>query len=75
MKEILHPHMLHDYQRLCVSHQLQHCDSMLWLGMGLGKTPITLTTIVDRMRAGQVRINELVLCLLTLTYTLSTTRP
>tara|TARA_R110002074_G_scaffold195878_7_gene362467 strand:- start:1538 stop:3034 length:1497 start_codon:yes stop_codon:yes gene_type:complete len=55
MKEILHPHMLHDYQRLCVSHQLQHCDSMLWLGMGLGKTPITLTTIVDRMRAGQVK--------------------
>lgn len=28
---------------------------MLWLGMGLGKTPITLTTIVDRMRAGQVK--------------------
>jgi len=27
---------------------------MLWLQMGLGKTPITLTTIVDRMRAGQV---------------------
>ena len=27
---------------------------MLWLGMGLGKTIITLTTIVDRMRAGQV---------------------
>jgi len=55
MKELLHPHMLHDYQPLCVSHQLQHCDSMLWLGMGLGKTPITLTTIVDRMRAGQVK--------------------
>jgi SNF2 family DNA or RNA helicase len=28
---------------------------MLWLQMGLGKTPITLTTIVDRMRAGQVQ--------------------
>lgn len=55
MKELLHPHMLHDYQRLCVLHQLQHCDSMLWLGMGLGKTPITLTTIVDRMRAGQIK--------------------
>lgn len=54
MKELLHPHMLHDYQRVCVMHQLQHDDSMLWLGMGLGKTPITLTTIVDRMRSGQV---------------------
>ena len=28
---------------------------MLWLQMGLGKTPITLTTIVDRMSAGQVK--------------------
>jgi SNF2 family DNA or RNA helicase len=28
---------------------------MLWLQMGLGKTPITLTTIVDRMNAGQVQ--------------------
>lgn len=36
-------------------HQLQHSDSMLWLKMGLGKTPVTLTSIVDRMRAGQVQ--------------------
>lgn len=36
-------------------HQLTHDDSMLWLGMGLGKTPVTLTTIIDRMRAGQVK--------------------
>lgn len=55
MKELLTPQMLHDYQRECVMHQLQHDDSMLWLQMGLGKTPITLTTIVDRMRAGQVK--------------------
>jgi len=27
---------------------------MLWLQMGLGKTIITLTTIVEKMRAGQV---------------------
>lgn len=52
---MLHPHNLHDYQRECVMHQLQHDESMLWLGMGLGKTPTTLTTIVDRMRAGQVQ--------------------
>ena len=55
MKQLLQPQQLHDYQRECVMHQLQHDDSMLWLQMGLGKTPITLTTIVDRMRAGQVK--------------------
>jgi len=49
------PQDLHDYQRECILHQLQHNDSMLWLQMGLGKTVVTLTTIVDRMRAGQVK--------------------
>lgn len=34
---------------------LYHDDSMLWLGMGLGKSIVSLTTIVDRMRAGQVK--------------------
>jgi len=51
---LLKPSQLHEYQRDCVMHQLTHSDSMLWLQMGLGKTPITLTTIVDRMRVGQV---------------------
>lgn len=51
----LSPKQLHDYQRQCIMHQLTHDESMLWLQMGLGKTPITLTTIVDRMRAGQVQ--------------------
>lgn len=55
MTNLLTPQDLHEYQRTCVIHQLTHPDSMLWLGMGLGKTPITLTTIVDRMRAGQVK--------------------
>lgn len=55
MNELLTPQQLHDYQKQCVIHQLVHDDSMLWLGMGLGKTPITLTTIVDRMRAGLVK--------------------
>jgi SNF2 family DNA or RNA helicase len=52
---LLIPQQLHDYQRECVMHQLQNPDSMLWLQMGLGKTPITLTTMVDRMRCGQVQ--------------------
>lgn len=55
MTDLLTPADLHDYQKTCAIHQLTHDDSMLWLGMGLGKTPITLTTIVDRMRAGHVR--------------------
>lgn len=52
---LLHPQDFHEYQRECIIHQLNMDDSMLWLGMGLGKTPITLTTIVDRMRAGHVK--------------------
>ncbi len=55
MTQLLTPQNLHDYQKEAVIHQLCHDDSMLWLQMGLGKTPITLTTIVDRMRAGQVQ--------------------
>ena len=53
--QLLTPQMLHDYQKECVMHQLTHDDSMLWVGLGLGKTVTTLTTIVDRMRAGQVK--------------------
>lgn len=52
---MLEPSNLHDYQRMAVLHQLMHDDSMLWLEMGLGKTPVTLTTIEHRMRAGQVK--------------------
>jgi len=53
--QLLTPQQLHEYQRTCIWHMLQHDDSMLWLDMGLGKTPITLTAIIDRMRAGLVR--------------------
>ncbi len=34
---------------------LRHKDSMLWLGMGLGKTIITLSALTSRMRANQVQ--------------------
>ena len=33
---------------------VRNSDSMLWLDMGLGKTVITLTVMLDRMRAGLV---------------------
>lgn len=52
---LLTPQQLHDYQKECVLHMLYNNDSMLWLQMGLGKTAITLTAAVDRMRAGQVK--------------------
>lgn len=52
---MLEPSQLHEYQKEAILHQLKCADSMLWLQCGLGKTVITLTTIVDRMRAGQVQ--------------------
>ncbi len=55
MFNLFTPQNLHDYQRECVLHQLQHNDSMLWLQMGLGKTCVTLTAIVERMKAEQVQ--------------------
>lgn len=55
MTDLLKPQQLYEYERTCIMHMLSHDDSMLWLGMGLGKTIITLTTIIDRMRSGQVQ--------------------
>ena len=55
MSQLLQPQQLHDYQRGGVMHQLQHPDSMMWMIMGSGKTIVTLTTIVDRMRAGHIQ--------------------
>lgn len=46
---------LYQYQLEALRHQIYHPKSMLWLGMGLGKTPITLTTIVNRMNTGLVK--------------------
>lgn len=53
--KLLTPVDLFAYQKECVLHQLFNDDSMLWLQMGLGKTAITLTTMTERMRAGQVQ--------------------
>jgi hypothetical protein len=47
--------MMHLYQGEAVNHANANYQSMLWLGMGLGKTIITLSSIVDRMNAGQVK--------------------
>lgn len=55
MKQLLSPLNLYNYQREAIRHQIMNPKSMLWLGCGLGKTSVTLTTIVDRMNAGQVK--------------------
>lgn len=44
----------HGYQITAEEHQFRYKHSMLWLGTGLGKTLITLSTINRRMQAGQV---------------------
>lgn len=52
---MLTPGQLHDYQRKAILHQLYHDKSMLWLGCGLGKTIVSLSTVEHRIRAGQVK--------------------
>lgn len=42
---MLTPDLLHDYQKRAVNFQCSSPTTMLWLDMGLGKTPITLTSI------------------------------
>jgi len=55
VRRMMHPSQLYDYQKHAVAHQTANPYSMLWLGVGLGKTVITLTSIVDLMRAGLVQ--------------------
>ena len=49
------PSQLRERQRIAILHQLFHDVSMLWMGCGMGKTIVTLSTIEHRMRAGQIR--------------------
>jgi len=52
---VLKPEQLFDYQKQGVDHSINHDDTMLWLQMGLGKTIITLTAIVERINRGEVK--------------------
>ena len=54
-KALLKPSNLYQYQRVACLHQLYQPHSMLWLGMGLGKTPITLTTINHRIQCHEIK--------------------
>ena len=45
---------LHEYQGECVTHMLENPNAMLWLQMGLGKTIITLTSIVSLQKSKKI---------------------
>lgn len=47
--------ILRNYQKEGVEHILKNPNSMLWLQMGLGKTIITLTSIIERMKKREVK--------------------
>lgn len=52
---MLTPDMLHDYQKRAVNFQCSSPTTMLWLDMGLGKTPITLTSIAHLLACSFLR--------------------
>ena len=52
---MLHPWDLHKYQNDAQDFQTRHAHTMLWLGMGLGKTAITLTSAARLLSAGHLR--------------------
>ena len=45
---------LHDYQQKAITFSLQHSQLALWLDMGLGKTAIALSNVVERQDQLQV---------------------
>lgn len=51
---MLTPKNLKSYQREAILHMLYNPNAMLWLQMGLGKTIITLTSIVDLKKSGKI---------------------
>jgi len=51
----LHLHHLHEYQKQTVNHVVRNPFSMLWLGLGLGKTISTLTAFDFLRMTGQTR--------------------
>jgi SNF2 family DNA or RNA helicase len=53
--QMLTPDKLHGYQQKAVNFQCSIPHSMLWLDMGLGKSVITLTSIVHLLNAGFLR--------------------
>lgn len=55
MEKELHFSDMHEYQKRACNHQVANPRSSLWLFMGAGKTPITLTTFAHLQRWQAVR--------------------
>ena len=54
---LLTPDLLHGYQLRAIHHIIEHPFSMLWLGLGLGKSIITLSAFVqlqDQLKTGSM---------------------
>lgn len=51
---MLHRENLHHYQERAAAHVAAHPRSMLWMGLGLGKTSSTLTAVTELMNSFQV---------------------
>ena len=49
MQKVRTPQELHDYQIRAIRHTLDHPLAMLWLDMGLGKTVVSQSCILDRL--------------------------
>lgn len=47
--------LMHSYQNEMVAYSNAHVKTMMWAFLGSGKSICTLTSIVDRMNAGQVK--------------------
>lgn len=52
MSKLLSPHQLHEYQRKAVNFQCSRPNSALWMDMGLGKSVVTLTSMVHLLNTG-----------------------
>lgn len=46
------PWQMHDYQIRAINFQCDHFQSAMWLDMGLGKTVVTLSSIVRLIKSG-----------------------
>lgn len=57
---MLNENNLHQYQRFCVQHILEHLGSGLFLEMGLGKTVSTLTAL-DRLIFDEMESNKVLI--------------
>lgn len=52
---MLEPHQLHEYQQKAINFQCSRFHSALWLDCGLGKSVVTLSSIVHLIQSGYLK--------------------